>query len=157
MIYSSLIINEDNCYTTDEDFDNKKYLGAFAINRDLYLIWDVNKYQSISADELYTINFKYIEKKSYLLTMDNYKRMPPNTEIIMDTRDQSISYLSTTLNYPPNLKIFCKIGKNLNLNDIYPIGLEYICLDKRIDPKQISKLKIPFGCKVILFGYSSLS
>ena len=58
-------------------------------------------------------------------------------------------------NLPAGLKVLCYPGNDFdqwftNYFD-FPIQLKYLCICKETKLEIINKLKIPFGCKIILF------
>jgi hypothetical protein len=139
MVHRMLIINVDNCYILDYFTDI--YLGPIIRRGYCYLFWINNKYD-------YFIN-RYDDQMNkqniYIVRWENYEPIPKNIEIlIVESLTKHLEKL------PVGLKVFCYLEKPM-IQFNFPIGLKYLCLSSSISSDIINKIKIPFGCKLILF------
>jgi hypothetical protein len=145
-----IIINNNSYVIDDKDLlDNKEYLGSIIILKGYRcFIWKDNHY-------LLIINlnpFCLIEKEKILIVNNKNllkeKIFPIETEIIL----YWLYYYEKNFDLAQfvNLKIFVFLGNLSNAQLNLPLGLKKIFLSKSETENSIGKIKIPFGCELIL-------
>ena len=142
---SCLVLNYDYCYVTN-DFNRNKYLGLVVIDENGYWIWEKNTYLLFLGSKISNINIWKIHWTNH---NNIEKQIAPDTEILINTCWGEYNKIIL----PTGLKIYCNIYLSdsiININ--FPIGLKYLCLNEHYDPNLIKKIKIPFGCKIVLFN-----
>jgi hypothetical protein len=139
-----LILNTDNCVTINNDrLDKSKYLGPIVIMSIGYSFWKNNCYQQFDYDDI-----NDLDKNVYLHCYLNSSNPVPNHIKIFISE----IYLINLKKLPQGLEICCCLSVDLNkLNAILPIGLKYLCLSSINISDKINKIKMPFGCKLIIF------
>ena len=144
MGFSTLVLHVDNCYINNE-FHRYKYTGPIVYNCGFHL-WLNNMYVGIGF-----VLPKDLEKQniSVMYMTDQNYNFTDNVEILIVL--PCVEYI---WNLPIGLKIFCYLYSNnkflLSIN--LPIGLKYLCLSSELTSETIKKIKIPYGCKLILFN-----
>ncbi len=139
---SVFVINTDNCYVTNKfDFN---YLGPVIYRAGSVLVWINNYYIVSSYNDIF-----FSKSKIYIRRFYNHsKSIPVNTEILIVTSSYSIIDI---YNLPPDLKVFCWFSIEPLISNInFPIGLKFLCIWKTHPSNIINKIKIPFGCELIM-------
>jgi hypothetical protein len=142
---SVLFIDTDNCYIINyiSKLNLYNYVSPVIRYGYSYLFWINDHYQ-----ECTNYNISNLKKNTYAYCYYNrLDSIPINIEILICV------WNVCPINLPYDLKVFCCLIPNFNdLSKIsFPIGLKYLCLWSNTDANIINKIKIPFGCKLILY------
>ena len=144
---SVLVIEHNHCYLTKRlpTLDQYQNQGLFLVpESDDWNYWKKNKYKDLPNGLIK----KNIFDKIHMVHHGNYHYpIPANTEILINFGYDIYD------NLPANIKIYCHEHNNKIKYLIFPIELKYLCLPKKfVDINLINEIKVPFGCKIILFG-----
>jgi hypothetical protein len=154
MEYLTLVLNYDDCYCDNKIPLMNKYLGPIVCLSKEFYFWKNNMYNRYYSNVYQKEYMKYQEdmhiQKIHHVVYNNYREIiPPNTEILI----VGPGILGYCKKIPDEVKIICYTGywdiKIITIN--LPVGLKYLCLTQHNKPETINKIKIPFGCKLILF------
>jgi hypothetical protein len=146
---SVLVIGRDHCYLTKLLPNLNEYQQNQ--NQDLFLVPESNNWNYWKNDGYVDLPNELIKcnifDKVYMVHWLNHNNpmIPANTEILINFG------FKINKNLPSNIKIYCN-EYNDDVKDFnFPIELKYLCLPKN-KCSDINKIKVPFGCKIILFG-----
>ena len=137
-----LVIKPDNCYIC-YDFDKHKYLGPVVISNGYYFFWFNTNYVR-SGDILVS----YLNDKNICVPCKFNIKLNAHTEILIVGDFRFILHLNNKL--PEGLKVLCYFSRYNILDINLPIGLKYLCLNSIVESQIINKIKLPFGCQIIL-------
>ncbi len=143
-----LVLNTDNCYITT-DFDELNFVGPILVCGNGLLLWINDKYyKSWDKDKKILNNYKK-ENKHNVWAFRKNEEIPSNTEILI-VNPYNIPFIEKI---PESVKVFLSYIDiyNFRLKINFPIELKYLCLIGKLDTIFINKIKIPFGCKLIMF------
>jgi hypothetical protein len=146
----SIKSNFDNIITHLDFFEQgwiRKYSSLVVCRVGYYYIWMDDDYCYEGIETIYGHKLYFGREKIFLINC-RYKNeiIPLDTKIILCTK-----YIDN-LKLGENLKEFYYLGGSPFISNInLPIGLEVFAMSKNLNKYVKNKIKIPYGCKLIIF------